>query len=165
MPQALSNCYNPPAPVWSTPAAGAGVIRLLVTAQTWRGSPGGVVGSGAEHSIGTLDQETPLMAHKHTRDSQETYPPSSKFQSLQLLKAAYCISNSISKTICSIEEGFKNFLIFYRILMVLQGLTFHCNASQKPWELSRQHSPSLPLEKLWLWVWQCQASKIPLLGV
>lgn len=49
-----------------------------------------------EHTMGTLDQQSPLMAHEHTRDPQQTYPPSSKLQSSQLLKAAYCISDSFS---------------------------------------------------------------------
>lgn len=87
----------PEAPVCSTPAAaGAGVIRMLIRAQPCRGSSGGVVGSRAELTMGTLDQQSPLMAHEHTRDPQQTDPPSSKLQSLQLLKAAYCISDSIS---------------------------------------------------------------------
>lgn len=83
--------------------------------QTCRGSPG-----GAEYTMGTLDQQSPLMAHEHIRDPQQTYPPSSKLQSWQLLKAAYCISDSISH---------RNHLFywredFYRNLMVLQGLIF-----------------------------------------
>jgi len=83
-PQALPDC-SPSFEHLNIPSGPCQLLLLQRWQEPWpkpthpRAHLVRAMGSRAEHSLGTPDRQSSLMADEHTRDPQPAYPPNSKF--------------------------------------------------------------------------------------